>query len=218
MAGSSNRFARNGKDLSLMIDTKERVASTSYSKARQAMIDSQLRTSGVNEPWVLSAFNRVERERFVPADAQAAAYIDRAIALGDGTFLAPPIVHARILAEAAPTAQDKALLVGDGQGYLAELLRPLVGTLEAIDTAQAATKATSADYSLIVIDGAAEQVPDTLAARLADDGRLVTGLVERGISRLAVGRKTAGQLALLPLAEMGIPVLAAFAAPKKWSF
>jgi protein-L-isoaspartate(D-aspartate) O-methyltransferase len=203
-----------------MIDTKERLASeTSNSgKARQAMIDSQLRTSGVNEPWVLNAFNRVARERFVPAEAQAAAYIDRAIALGDGTFLAPPVVHARMLAEASPSAQDKALLVGNGQGYLAELLRPLVGTLEAIDAAQAATKGNSGDYSLIVIDGAAEQVPDALTARLADDGRLVTGLVERGITRLAVGRKAAGQLALLPLAELGIPVIAAFAAAKKWSF
>jgi protein-L-isoaspartate(D-aspartate) O-methyltransferase len=46
----------------------------------------------------------------------------------------------------------------------------------------------------------------------------VTGLVERGVTRLAIGRKAAGAVALLPLAEMGIPVLAEFAAPKRWSF
>ena len=44
------------------------------------MIDSQLRTSGVNEPWVLAAMAGVAREDFVPAAARSAAYIDRAIA------------------------------------------------------------------------------------------------------------------------------------------
>ena len=95
--------------------------------ARHAMIVSQLRTSGVNEPWVLTAMAGVAREDFVPAAMRDAAYIDRAIALGNGRFLAAPLVHARMLAEAAPTSADKALLVGETNGYLAALLRPLVG-------------------------------------------------------------------------------------------
>ena len=40
----------------------------------------------------------------------------------------------------------------------------------------------------------------------------------RGVSRLAVGVKSHGVVSLLPLAEMGIPVLPEFAAPKRWSF
>jgi protein-L-isoaspartate(D-aspartate) O-methyltransferase len=69
-----------------------------------------------------------------------------------------------------------------------------------------------------VIDGAAEKVPEALVRRLADQARVVTGIVQDGVSRLAIGRKAAGDLALLPLAEMGIPVLPEFAAPKGWSF
>ena len=46
---------------------------TAYAAARRAMIDSQLRTSGVNEPWVLAAMARVPREDFVPEPARAAA-------------------------------------------------------------------------------------------------------------------------------------------------
>ncbi|MDE2405287.1 MAG: protein-L-isoaspartate O-methyltransferase [Sphingomonadales bacterium] len=181
------------------------------------MIDSQLRTSGVNEPWVLAAMASIPREDFVPEGARAAAYIDRAVALGNGRWLAAPLVHGRMLAEAAPQATDKALLVGDGAGYLAALLRPLVGTLDAVDPADAA-KAGPGGYTLLVIDGAAEVLPDALAARLADDGRVVTGQVLRGVTRLAVGRKAAGRVALLPLAEIGIPVLPELAAPKRWSF
>jgi len=189
--------------------------------ARKAMIDSQLRTSGVNEPWVLEAMGSLAREDFVPEEMKPAAYIDRAIPLGDGRMLASPLVHGRMLAEARPTPADKALLVGDGNGYLAALLRPMVGSLDALAPGEAVQPGTSPDggYDLIVIDGAAEELPAALNARLAPEGRIVTGLVLRGVTRIAVGRKTGAQdVALLPLAEIGIPVLPEFAAPKRWSF
>ncbi len=202
-----------------MTRTETRPASDTALAARRAMIDSQLRTSGVNEPWVLTAMARLAREDFVPVEARAAAYIDRAIPLGNGSFLAAPLVHARMLAEAAPTTSDNALLVGDGTGYLAALLRPLVGTLDVIAPTEAATaKAGRTTYSLVVIDGAIEHLPAALAARIGYGGRLVTGLVERGVTRLATGQQSGGQVALLPLAELGIPVLPEFAAPRRWSF
>ncbi len=191
---------------------------SSFAAARKAMIDSQLRTSGVNEPWVLAAMARTPREDFVPEGARAAAYIDRAVPLGDGRQLAAPLVHGRMLAEAAPIATDHALLVGDGDGYLAALLRPLVGSLTAVSPATAQGIIAGGPFSLIVIDGAVEELPTGLLGALSPDGRLVTGLVLRGVTRLAVGRKATGAIALLPLAEIGIPVLGECAAPKRWTF
>ncbi|WP_395329665.1 protein-L-isoaspartate O-methyltransferase [Novosphingobium sp. BL-8H] len=185
--------------------------------ARQAMIVSQLRTSGVNEPWVLEAMAGVAREDFVPAGMRDAAYIDRAIALDNGRQLAAPLFYGRLLAEAAPTRDDKVLLVGEANGYLATLLRPLVGSLDVVDPA-AAKDVANGGHTLLVIDGAIEELPAALTATLAEGGRVVTGLVVRNVPRLATGRKTAGTLALLPLAEMGIPVLPELAAPKRWSF
>lgn len=182
--------------------------------ARRAMIDSQLRPSGVNDPVVLAAMDSVPREDFVPEAMKASAYIDRAIALGNGRSLAAPLVHGWMLSEAAPRADDTALLVC-GTGYLEALLRPLVGTLDKAEATDAPKKGA---YSLIVIDGAIEELPAAIADALTDDGRIVTGLVERGVTRLAVGRKAAGTVAYLPLAEIGIPVLADFAAPRRWSF
>jgi protein-L-isoaspartate(D-aspartate) O-methyltransferase len=188
-----------------------------FAAARRAMIDSQLRTSGVNEPWVLAAMARVAREDFVPDSVRAAAYTDRAVPLGGGRFLAAPVVYGMMLTEARPTAGDSALIVGDGQGYLAALLAPLVGRLDAVAPAEAAATRGEA-CSLIVIDGAIEELPAALADRLAEDGRIVTGLVLRGVTRLAAGRKAAGEVALLPLREIGIPVLPELAAPRRWSF
>jgi protein-L-isoaspartate(D-aspartate) O-methyltransferase len=196
-------------------NTDHTAARRAMPAARRAMIDSQLRTSGVNEPWVLAAMAALPRESFVPESLRGASYIDRAIPLGEGRWLAAPLVHARFLAEAVPTTADRALLVGAPDSYLAALLRPLVGSL---DTLEPGKTAPGGAYTLIVIDGAIEQLPDALAAALAEGGRLVTGTVTRGVTRLAVGRKVAGEVALLPLAELGVPVLAEYAAPKRWSF
>jgi protein-L-isoaspartate(D-aspartate) O-methyltransferase len=91
-----------------------------------------------------------------------------------------------------------------------------------LDTVSAADAAAQAkgmgQYSLILVDGAIEHLPAGLAGELAEGGRIITGLVERGVTRLAAGRKQGGEVALLPLAEIGIPVLREFAAPKRWSF
>lgn len=188
--------------------------------ARKAMVDSQLRTSGVNAEWALRRMSAVARERFVPDNARGFAYIDRALALGNGRHLAAPVVQGMMLQEARPTPEDKALLLDGGSGYLAELLRPLVGSLEVIGPEDAVAKAPrkAGDVTLLMIDGAIEELPDSLVRRLADDARVVTGLMRNGLSRLAIGRKAAGQVVLLPLAELGIPALPEFAKPKGWSF
>jgi protein-L-isoaspartate(D-aspartate) O-methyltransferase len=47
---------------------------------------------------------------------------------------------------------------------------------------------------------------------------VVCGAIESGLTRLATGRKSAGEVALLPLAEIGIPALPEFARKMEWSF
>ena len=186
--------------------------------ARKAMIDSQLRTSGVNAGFVLARMGAIAREDFVPDAARGVAYMDRAISLGSGRWLAAPVVQGMMLQEAAPTPEDKALLVVGGSGYLAELLRPLVGTLEVVSPEEAQSGSRKGGYTLLIVDGAVEQLPETLVKRLAEEARIVCGMVQGGVTRLARGRKTAGSAALLPLAEIGMPVLPEFSKPKAWTF
>ena len=186
--------------------------------ARRAMIDSQLRTSGVNEEYVLARMLAVPREDFLPADKAALAYIDRSVSLGAGEHLGSPLFYGKLLLEAAPMPQDRVLVVEGGTGYLAELLRPLVAEVATLDAADAAKGKGKGDYSLIVIDGAVETLPEALAARLAEGGRIVSGLLLRQVTRLASGRKVGAKVALTPVEDLGIPVLHAFDAPKGWTF
>ncbi len=185
--------------------------------ARRAMIDSQLRVSGVNAPDVLAAMNAVAREDFIPSAMRANAYLDRAIALDDGSAIPAPLVHGRMLIETAVQAGEKVLVIS-ASGYLAALATELGADVTLIKPADALVKKKSGPFSVILIDGAAEQLPLFVAASLAADGRVVTGTVTRGITRLAVGRKSADGIALLNLAEIGMPVITEFAAPKQWSF
>lgn len=190
-------------------------AATTMTAARRAMIDSQLRPSGVNDAAVLAAFNRVRREDFVPAGARGVAYMDRAVPLGSGRVLAPPLSHGLMLSEAALQSTDRVLLVEGGSGYLAALLEPLVASLETI--APGGTPKGN-DYTLLLIDGAIEQLPAALSAHLCDGGRVVTGLIERGVPRLATGRKTAGSVGFLTLGEADFAPHPEYALPAKWSF
>lgn len=194
------------------------ISPTSHSAARKAMIDSQLRTSGVNEAFVLERMGAVPREDYVPEGARGTAYMDRAIRLGDGGFLPAPLFHGAMLAEARPAAGDKVLVVDAGSGYLPALVEPLVGSLTIASPDKAAGGKVKGSYSLILVDGAIEHVPAGLARLVAEGGRIVTGLVDRGVTRLATGRKAGKALALLPLAEMGVPRLGAFDKPESWSF
>jgi len=188
------------------------------STARKAMIDSQLRTSGVNEEFVLGRMNAVAREDFVPDGQRSMAYIDRAIALGDGHYLASPVVHGMMLTESAPNANDSVLIVDSGSGYFAELISPLVKDVTRASIEEALSESAKTTHSLVVVEGAIESIPDSLASRIADNGRIVTGIVERGVTRLAVGRKIAGTVSMQAVADIGIPVLHEFDAPKSWSF
>lgn len=187
------------------------------STARRAMIDSQLRVSGVNDPAVLAAIDAVAREDFVPAAQAGLAYIDRALPLGDGHALPAPLFHGLALTEAQVRADDRVLVVA-ASGYLAALAARFGCAVTTLTPAEAAAAPAGEAATLILVDGAIEQLPAALAARLAEGGRIVTGIVEGAVTRLAVGTKAAGQVALLPVLDIGVPVLSEFAAPRRWSF
>ena len=197
-----------------MTVVEDRPAADEMLVARRAMIDSQLRVSGVNSPAVLAAFNGVPRDDVVPAQRRGAADAARALPLGNGAVLSPALTYGQML-EAAATVRDDRILVISTNGYLAALAGQLAADVTRADNLAAAQ---GGPYSLILIDGAAEVLPDSLAALLADDGRVVTGLVDRGVTRLAVATKALGHVVATPVSDADFAVLPEFAAPKKWSF
>jgi protein-L-isoaspartate(D-aspartate) O-methyltransferase len=207
-----------------------------FAAAREAMVESQLRPQGVTDRGTLDAMARVERERFLPSHTRPLAYVDRAVAIGDGRFLAAPAVLGQLLTQMMPQRGERALVVGAGTGYSAAVLTEIgldVVAIESDPSLVAAGKqlgvgiieapleggfAKGAPYDLILIDGAVETIPDAIIDQLADGGRLGTALVDRGITRLVVGRKAGGAFGILSFGDAGVPALPGFSRPKAFKF
>ena len=75
-----------------------------------------------------------------------------------------------------------------------------------------------APYQQILIDGAVEFIPDAIIAQLGDGGRLGAALLDRGISRLIVGRKAAGAFGHLSIGDSGVAPLPGFSRPREFTF
>jgi protein-L-isoaspartate(D-aspartate) O-methyltransferase len=186
-----------------------------FAAARRAMIDSQLRPQGVTDPAVLAAMASVPREQFVPEAVRPLAYSDRPLDLGDGKALMPPAALAKLVTELEPRQGERALVVGSGNGYAARILETLGLDTDLVAAHAAAGKAV---YDLILIDGAVEDVPAELVARLAPDGRIGTALADSGVTRLAIGKVAGGALGLRRFADAEVPLLPGFTRPRAFTF
>jgi protein-L-isoaspartate(D-aspartate) O-methyltransferase len=207
-----------------------------FSLARRAMVDSQLRPEAVTDRGVLAAMATVERERFVPESAKALAYFDRPLRLSGDRAMMPPAALGRLLSELAPRAGERALVVGSGTGYAAALLKAIGLEVVALESNEALAKAAGdagvetvagdlaegwakgAPYDIILLDGAVEEVPATVIKQLAPSGRLAGAIVDRGVTRLVVGRVAGGSLGLRSLADADVAVLPGFSRPRAFTF
>ncbi len=189
-----------------------------FEDMRRSMVDSQLRPSGVTESWVLAAMGSIAREDFVPVSHQTTAYMDRSLELESGEILNPPVSTALLLQAADVQADDNVLLIGQSDGYVAAILKTRTAhvTTAAADNLGAAS--ANAPYACIIIDGAAEELPDALFALAADGARLVTGIVEGAVTRLAKGYVQNGNIALKSIADSEIAPLPAFARKPEFVF
>lgn len=185
-----------------------------FAAARRAMVDSQLRPEGVTNRAVLAAMGAVPREQFVPEALRPLAYSDRPLDLGEGKALMAPAALAKLLTELEPRSGENALLVGSN-AYAAKVLETL--GLK-VDVAASPEAAPDGPYNLIVIDGAVEDVPANLVARLGPSGRLGTAIADNGITRLAVGRVSGGALGLRRFADAEVPLLSGFTRPRVFTF
>lgn len=207
-----------------------------FAAARAAMVESQLRPQGVTDPAVLGAMGTVPREAFLPPETKPLAYVDRAVLMGEGRFLPAPGVLGALLDQMMPVQGQRALVVGAGTGYSAAVLdalglqvtavessaglaaRARDNGLEVVEGPLEAGCSKAAPYDQILIDGAVEHIPDAIIEQLANGGLLGTALIDRGISRLVVGRKAGGAFGYLSLTDAGVPALPGFARPRTFTF
>ncbi len=214
-----------------------------FALARYNMVESQIRPNRVTDERLIAAMESLPREAFVPADLQGVAYTDKALALSDGRFLMEPMVMARLLQAASPTASDLALSIGCGTGYGPAVLAKLVGTVVAVEKDAALSQHTSrtlselgidtvavveddfktgcpaqGPYDVIFFDGAVDEIPQSIAEQLAEGGRLVAVVLGDGTGRGMLMTRHQGVLSSVEVFDATTAPLPGFERPEKFVF
>lgn len=167
-----------------------------YAKAREAMVEQQVRPWDVLDVRVLEALSTVPRDAFVPAAHRALAYADLPIPLGHGEFMLKPVIEGRALQALAVEGGDEVLEIGTGSGFLSACLGRLardVVTLEhhadlaeaardrlrahavgnvRVEHADAFAWETDRRFDAICVGGAVDVVPARFLAWLRPGGRM----------------------------------------------
>lgn len=175
-----------------------------YKAQRSKMIDSQIRTTDVTSHSILTAFFNVERETFVEERLKPIAYIDNDLEIAPGRYMMAPSPLAKLVQLVAIAKTDSVLEIGAGTGYATAILAQLAAAVVAVEsdaalfeTAQANVKdianvtlargdlasghPAKAPYDIIFINGAVDQVPESLFSQLKEGGRLVA-VIGEGLS------------------------------------
>jgi protein-L-isoaspartate(D-aspartate) O-methyltransferase len=217
------------------------VEANRFEAMRHAMVASQLRTNAVNDPRVVEAMAKVPREVFLPPEHRAIAYRDTLLPLAAGRRHNSPLVIGRLLTEARVQPSDHVLLVGAAGGYAAGVLALLANSVVALEeedslvaVARGALAGEArvelaqgplnggwperAPYDLLVIDGAVEHVPDALVEQVKIGGRVVTGVIDRGVTRLAKGIRTEGGFGLRDFLDIECAELPGFRRLRTFQF
>jgi protein-L-isoaspartate(D-aspartate) O-methyltransferase len=110
-----------------------------FAAARRMMVDCQVRTSDVTDLRIIAAMLNIPRERFVPAEQSAVAYLDRDVTVSAGAparpprYLLKPMVLAKLIQAAEIEETDRVLDVACATGYSSALLARLAGSVAALE-------------------------------------------------------------------------------------
>ncbi len=215
-----------------------------FDKAREIMVDSQIRPDDVTDPRIVGAFLRTPREVFVPNARKGVAYSELEITTSPGRALWIPRDTAKLIKMAEIQPADVVLVIGAGAGYEAALISHLADTVIALEETAALVDAMSQRFSAIGVDrvapvegplagglpgqapfdviyvaGMIEVLPDAWAAQLRDGGRLATVMADAGgMGRGKVFTKAGNTLSAREGFDACPPRLAAFDRKPSFSF
>lgn len=167
-----------------------------YAKARETMVEQQIRPWDVLDPRVLEVLARLPREAFVSERHRALAYADLELPLGHGETMLKPVLEGRALQALALAGGESVLEIGTGAGFLTACLASLAR--EVVSLEQHADLAAAARDRLRVQGLGNVDVVDTDAFAWADDRQFdaicVTGAVDAIPSRFVQRLRPGGRM------------------------
>jgi len=191
-----------------------------FVQARELMVDEQIAPRGIDSGDLLLAMRKIPRHLFVPDDMIELAYNDHPLPIGYGQTISQPFIVALMTQSLNPKPGQRILEIGTGSGYQAAVLAELgveVYTIEIIpELAQQAKQRLDeigytnihtlnadgyfgwqdfAPFDAIIVTAAPDHLPQSLAAQLSENGRLVIPIGPVGfLQTLWLFEKVKGEL------------------------
>lgn len=176
-----------------------------FARERHRMVEDQLVERGIRDERVLEAMRAVPRHIFVPADQRHLAYNDGPLPIGAGQTISQPYIVALMTELLHLRGGERVLEIGTGSGYQAAVLAYLTREVHSIERHPELARYAErllhdlhmdnihihvgdgsagmpqyAPYDGILVTAAAPHVADRLLEQLADHGRLVIPVGNRG--------------------------------------
>lgn len=216
---------------------------TDYAAARRAMVDNQVRPADVTSYALIDAMLWAPRERFVPRSKRAIAYAEADIEMAPGRMMLLPRTIAKMLEAAAISPDDLVLDLAPGTGYSTALIAQMAEAVVAIEPDEDLAKQAQAllvelevdsavvsrgepaegdpahgPYDVIFVNGAVEQVPETLVGQIRQGGRLVAIFKEGRIGKVRVLTRAGNGVSRRFAFDADAPVLPGFEKPREFAF
>lgn len=213
-----------------------------FAARRTMMVDTQVRPSDVTKYPIIEAMLAVPREAFVPGSRREAAYVGGNLEIAPGRVMLEARTLAKMLDALDIQPTDLVLDVGSGLGYSAAVIARMAEAVVALEEdealagqAQARLSAAGADsaavvtgplaagaakhgpYDVIVIEGAAETVPEAILAQLKEGGRIGCLFMEGALGVCRIGHKIDGAVTWRFAFNATAPVLPGFAVRKTFT-
>ena len=137
--------------------------SIDFARAREIMVEQQVRPWDVLDVRVLDTLATLPREAFVADALRGLAYADTALPVGHGEAMMKPVLEGRALQALLPTEADSVLEIGAGSGYLTACMGRLAREVVAIERHADLADAAQARLAAQGIGNAAVQAADVFA-------------------------------------------------------
>lgn len=215
---------------------------TDFAARRRLMVDTQIRPSDVTKYPIIDAMLSVEREKFLPESLREAAYAGENLDLGNGRVVLEPRTLAKMLDALDIEADELVMDLGSAFGYSAAVAARMAQAVVAVeedaalaDEAQAILSSVGADnvivhagpladgaaehgpYDVILLQGAAETLPETIEEQLKDGGRIACLFMEGALGVVRIGYKSGGRISWRFDFNASAPVLPGFEKAKAFA-
>jgi protein-L-isoaspartate(D-aspartate) O-methyltransferase len=108
-----------------------------FERDRQAMVEHQIRSRGIEDPKVLEAMLNVPRDRFVSPYDLGSSYHDGPLSIGHGQTISQPYIVAYMTDQLELTGSEKVLELGTGSGYQTAVLAEIAAEVYTIEVVEA---------------------------------------------------------------------------------